>query len=163
MSDNTVIVEVPEALSGVLLNLLNAYPGLEGKSILFSSLDATYGLGFFPTSGAALLSNTESITGKVTQICSYPFAVVYRAAFKAGGRKLNAKEFLDNLGRWLERQEITINGVKYKLDGYPALAEGQKIKQITRTNPAHLDATYNDGVEDWVISLTLRYENIYNK
>lgn len=160
MSNETVI---SEAISKALLNLLNAYPGLEGKNILFSSLDATYGIGLFPTSGAVLLSNVESITGKVTQTVLYPFTIVYRAAFKAEERKLSAKELLDNLGRWLERQEVNIDGKTYKVDAYPALAEGQKIKQIVRTNPAHLDTAYNDGVEDWAISLTMRYENIYNK
>lgn len=163
MSNETVIAEARDAVSKALLNLLNAYPGLEGKNILFSSLNATYGIGFFPTSGTVLLSNVESITGKVTQMVLYPFTIVYRAAFKAEDTQLAAKEFLDNLGRWLEQQEVNVNGKVYKLEAYPALAEGQKIKQIVRTNPAHLDTAYNDGVKDLAISLTMRYENIYNK
>lgn len=162
MSDETLITE-PDVISKVILDLLNAYPGLEGNSILFSSLNATYGIGFFPTSGSAILSNTESITGRVTQVCLYPFTVVYRAAYKAEERKLTAKELLDDLGRWLEQQEVTVDETVYKLDSYPALDDNRKIKQIIRTNPAHLDAAYDDGVEDWAISLTMRYEKIYNK
>ena len=46
----------------------------------------------------------------------------------------------------------------------PALSSGNRvIKSISRTNPGHLSATYTDGIEDWIISATLRYENEFNK
>lgn len=157
-------VDGADAVTKVLLELLNTFPGLGGKKILFSALSETSGIGFFPTSGAALLSNDEDITGHVKQVCSYPFNIVHRAAPQAEVQKLRVKEFLDALGRWLELQPITVDGQTYKLTGYPELVSGNRvIKSISRTNPGHLSAAYNDGIEDWIISATLRYENEFDK
>lgn len=158
-------IDGAEAVSKVLLNLLNTFPGLgTGKKIQFSILSKSSGIGLFPTSGAALLSNREYITGLVKQECLYPFNIVYRAAPKTEEQKLRIKEFLDNLGKWLELQPVTINGAECKLSKYPVLNAGNRvIKSINRTNPGHLDAAYDDGVEDWVISASLKYENEFYK
>lgn len=160
-----VDVDGAEAVSKVLLALLNTFPGLgDGKSVQFSTLSETSGIGFYPTSGAALLSNKEDITGHVKQVCLYPFSVIYRAAPKTELQKIRIKEFLDALGKWLELQPVDINDKTYKLANYPDIASGNRvIKSISRTNPAHLNAAYNDGIEDWIISATLRYENEFNK
>lgn len=161
---NVIDIDGTEAVSTVLLTLLNTFPGLDGKSVLFSTLSDTSGIGFFPTSGAALLSNTEDITGHVKQVCLYPFNIIYRAAPKTEVQKLRIKEFLDTFGKWLEQQPVIICGNTYTLDKYPDLtSENRVIKSISRTNTAHLSAVYNDGVEDWIISGTLRYENEFDK
>lgn len=60
-----------EAVSSVLLTLLNTFPGLGTRKVLFSTLTETSGIGFFPTSGAAILSDKEDITGHVKQVCLY--------------------------------------------------------------------------------------------
>lgn len=158
-------IEGSEAVSKVLLALLNTFPGLEnGKTVQFSTLAETSGIGFYPTSGAALLSDKEDITGHVKQVCLYPFSVIYRAAPKTEAQKIRIKEFLDALGKWLELQPVIINGQTYKLEGYPDIASGNRtIRSVSRTNPAHLNAAYNDGVEDWIISATLKYENEFTK
>lgn len=157
-------IDGSEAVSVVLLTLLNEFPGLDEKSILFSTLSETSGIGFFPTSGAALLSNMEDITGHVKQVCLYPFNVIYRAAPKSEAHRLKIKEFLDSLGRWLEQQPITVDSTEYQLTAYPALSSGNRvIKSISRTNPGHLNTAYQDGIEDWLISATLRYENEFDR
>ena len=153
----------PEAISSVLLNLLNQFPGLGTRTITFSTLKETSGIGFFPTSGAAILSEKEDITGHVKQVCLYPFTIVYRSAPQTEAQKLRVKEFLDTLGKWLERQPVVINEVEHQLSAYPALATGRVIKSVGRSNPAHLDTAYQDGIEDWAISATLRYENEFDK
>ncbi|MCM1508689.1 MAG: hypothetical protein NC177_16400 [Ruminococcus flavefaciens] len=154
-----------EVMSRILLDLINQFPGLsKDKSIKFSTLDETSGIGFFPSAGAAILSSRENIVGHVRQICAYPFDVVYRAAPKTESQKLKIKEFLDTLGKWLELQTVSIDGTEHKLKSYPAVnSDSRVIKSISRTTPGHLNATYNDGVEDWVISATLKYENEFDK
>lgn len=153
-----------EAVSSVLLTLLNTFPGLGTRKVLFSTLTETSGIGFFPTSGAAILSDKEDITGHVKQVCLYPFTIVYRSAPRSEEQKLKVKEFLDTLGKWLERQPVTVNGTEYQISTYPTLSSGNRvIKSISRSNPAHLNAAYQDNVEDWVISATLRYENEFDK
>lgn len=157
-------IEGSEAVSKVLLTLLNSFPGLDGKNILFSTLSEASGIGFFPTSGAALLTDKEDITGHVRQVCLYPFNIIYRAAPETEMQKIRIKEFLDALGKWLEQQPIILNKKTEQLSEYPDLDSGnRKIKSISRINPAHLSAAYNDGIEDWIISATLRYENEFDK
>ena len=159
-----VDVDGSDAVTNVLISLLNDFPGLGGKEIQFSTLSETSGIGFFPTSGAAVLSSTEDIMGHVKQVCLYPFNIIYRAAPKTEAQKIRIKEFLDGIGKWLELQPVTIGETQYKLTAYPALSSGNRvIKSISRTNPGHLSATYTDGIEDWIISATLRYENEFNK
>ena len=152
------------ALSRVVTTLLNEFPGLGNKTISFSGLDHDSGIGFFPTSGATFLQNKESITGYVKQTCLYPFTVIYRAAPVSDSQRIEIKEFLDALGRWIEQETITIDENEYRLESYPDInSSNRKIKSIERTNAAHLGRRYNDAVEDWQISLRLTYTNEYQK
>lgn len=153
-------VDGSEIVSKVLLELLNKCPALCGKKVAFSTLEDDEGLGFFPSVGAAITSETETITGDVHQVCAYPFDVVLRCAPKTEAARIRCKELLDAIGRWLERQPITVNGEAHTMDAYPALTEGnRKIRAISRTSPSHLNAVYQNGVEDWLFSGSLRYEN----
>lgn len=156
-------IDGSEIVSTALRTLLNQFPGLGDKRITFVHLNDTNGIAFFPTSGAALLSSTEDITGHVKQECMYPFTVVYRAAPKNESARIRMKELLDTLGRWLEMQPVTVSRKTYQLTSYPALEQGRVIKYIKRTNPAHYNAAYQDGVEDWLIALTLKYDSEFDK
>ena len=166
MPAKTVIdIDGTEAVSKVLLTLLNTFPGLsEGKSIKFSTLEEDSGIGFFPTTGAAYLRDTEDVTGHVSQVCLYPFSVVYRAAPKSEAQRMRIKEYLDALGKWLEKQPVTLNGTEYQLAEYPALASGNRIiKSISRSSPAYINNAYQDGIEDWIIAARLTYENEFDR
>lgn len=156
-------IDGSEIVSTALRTLLNQFPGLGDKRITFAHLNDTNGIAFFPTSGAALLSSTEDITGHVKQECMYPFTVVYRAAPKNESARIRMKELLDTLGRWLEMQPVTVSRKTYQLTSYPALEQGRVIKYIKRTNQAHYNAAYQDGVEDWLIALTLKYDSEFDK
>lgn len=156
-------IEGTDIVSKALLVLLNQFPGLDGKEIKFSTLADASGIGFFPTSGAVLLSSAEDITGHVRQVCLYPFTIVYRAALRSDAQKMRVKEFLDALGKWLECQPVILSGAEYKLAEYPALDSRRTIKSISRTNPGHLNAAYQDGIEDWMLAATLRYETEFDK
>ena len=165
MSEKPKVIDVDgsDIVTTALRSLLNEFPALEGRKIEFSTLGKTSGIGFFPTSGAVLLKNKEDITGHVSQECAYPFSVYYRAAPKTEDAKIRIKEFLDLLGKWLEQQPITAAGQSYQLKSYPTLEQGRVIKSISRTGPAYLEAAYTDGVEDWVIGLSLKYEAEFDK
>ena len=162
---NVIDIDGSEAVSNVLLTLLNTFPGLSDKRhILFATLSETSGIGFFPTTGAALLSDTEDVTGHIKQVCLYPFSVVYRAAPKSEDQRMRIKEYLDTLGKWLEQQPVTINGAEYRLENYPALASGNRIiKSISRSSPAYINAAYQDGIEDWILAARLKYENEFDR
>lgn len=153
-----------DVMSRVLTGLLNGFPGISGTTITFAAVTDTSGIGIFPTSGAAIISEHEDITGHVKQVCAYPFQVLYRAALHNEGQKLKAKEFLDTLARWLERQPVNIGGQEHRLTHYPEMPSGRRvIKSISRSSSAYLSAAYDDRIEDWVVSFSLRYENEFDR
>lgn len=166
MPAKTVIdIDGSEAVSAVLQKLLNEFPGLSARQrVQFATLEDSGGVGFFPSTGAAIETEKESITGHVRQKCLYPFEVVYRSAPKSEAQRLRIKEFLDTLGKWLERQPVKVNGGEEKLAVYPGLDSGNRvIKSISRTNPAHIGTAYQDGVEDWAMGLRLTYDNEFDR
>ncbi len=105
----------------------------------------------------------KSVTGKVNQLCNYPFYIVYRTSRDSPNMKADIKEFLDSVGKWLERQTVVIDGKNHRLTSYPTLTEERKIEEITRITPSYLDKTYENNVQDWVISMSLKYRNIFRR
>lgn len=153
-----------DAVTPALRSLINQYPGLqEGEEITFSTLSKDRGKAMFPISGAIIETEKTYVTGRVKQICLYPFYVVYRAKDIPENRKAGVKEWLDDLGRWLEQQPISIDGTEYKLAQYPELSPPRKFLSIARQTPAYLDSTTEDHTEDWAIYISARYQNEYHK
>lgn len=151
-----------DVITEAIKNLLNDYPLLpDGMEIEFSRLEEDSGIAFYPVSGAVIATEKKSVTGKVTQVCNYPFYVVFRSSVSSSVTNINIKEFLDNLGRWLEGQTITDGVQSYTLDAYPTLSGGRKITEIVRQTPAYPDAPNENGVQDWEIGLTFRYRNVF--
>lgn len=165
MADDKIIgydIDGTEIISDVLNELLNSFPG-KIEDIYFSVLEADGGTMFFPTSGAVIYKERESITGHVVQTCQYPFIVIKRAAPNTETQKIAIKEWLDSLGRWLEKQPVTIGGIAYALKEYPVLGEGRKITKIARTTPAYCSSATENGVEDWAISIFLQYTTEFER
>ncbi len=146
-----------------LRDLFDSYPGLaKGETFGFSEIPECGGKSVFTDTGATIYTESESITGHITQMCQYPLTVVFRTAGLSENKKAAAKEWLDNFGRWLERQEVIIDGEAYKLKDYPPLAGNRKIKSISRQTPAFLSQVNDDKTEDWVMSINARYRNEFD-
>lgn len=153
-----------EAVTDALVSLLNSFPGLgEDEKIRFSTLEEEGGIAFYPVAGAVIAQEKKSVTGKVDQLCNYPFYVIYRSSIDSPKIKASIKEFLDTLGKWLEQQTVVINGEQVKLEEYPVLTEERKIEEIARLTPAHLDNVSDGNIQDWAISISLKYRNIFYK
>lgn len=149
-----------DVITTALVALVNSYPALEsGDKIEFGTLDADYGKALFATGGAIIERSVKDILGHTSQICLYPFTVVYRCGGLRESQKVRVKEWLDNLGRWLELQTVTINGNSYTLSGYPALTGTRKIIEIKRQTPAYLYSLNENNTEDWAVSVQTRYRN----
>lgn len=147
-----------EAVTSALRELVNQYPALsDGDEIAFSTLGENSGKAMFPVSGAAVETSKKSVTGKVTEVCLYPFYVIYRASGLSENRKAKVKEWLDNLGKWLERKKVLINGEEFLLEEYPTLTDGRDFLSINRQTPAYLDNTSENQTEDWAIYISARY------
>lgn len=70
-----------DAVTDALVSLLNSFPGLEeDEKIRFSTLDEDGGIAFYPVTGAVIAQEKKSVTGKVDQLCNYPFYVIYRSS-----------------------------------------------------------------------------------
>lgn len=165
MADKKIVydIEGEEILTDALLDLVNQYPDLQSGEIRFTISSAEKGIGFFPLTGAVVLGERETITGHVTQNCSYPFAILYRAGGLSEARRKNVKEWLDKLGKWLEKQPITVGLDTHVLQEYPPLTGGRELTKITRTTPAVLSGTSSDNVEDWVININATYRNEFDR
>ncbi len=141
-----------DVITTALMELINQYPKLPaGDEIAFSTLEAESGKALFPITGAIIETESKDILGEVTQVCRYPFFVVYRASGLSESRKAAVKEWLDDLGRWLEQ-----------LKQYPALSGSRRFLGIERQTPAYLD-TVSEQTEDWTIYITARYSNNFKK
>lgn len=166
MADKEVKYDVDgyEALTTAIRTLLNQYPGLsDGDEIAFAVLSDDGGKAMFPVSGAIIETEKTSVTGRVTQVCLYPFYVLYRASGLSESRKAAVTEWLNDLGRWLEKQAITVNGENYTIADYPELTGNRTILEIERTTPAYLDSTETNKAENWAIALSVRYRNVFQK
>ena len=153
-----------EKVTTALTELLNQYPALDsGEEITFSVLEETSGIGMFPVRGSVIETERRSVTGKVTEVCLYPFYVIYRASGLNENRKAKVKEWLDNLGKWLEQKKVLINGTEYKLEELPPLTDGRKFLSISRQTPAYLDTVNENQSENWAIYISARYQYEYQK
>lgn len=161
----TIDIDGSEAVSRVLLSLLNTFPGLKSnENVTFSDLSPSSGISFFPTTGAIYESNKEDICGRVKQVVAFPFAIYYRTGARTEAQRMRVYQFLDALGRWLERQPVTLSGNVHQLEAYPALSSGNRaIKSISRTSPGYISAAHQDQTADWAISLRLVYENEFDR
>lgn len=148
--------EGTEILKEAVLELLNQFPGLEGRVITFSGLAADSGISLEPESGTLIYSEREDILGNVTQECQFPFFVVYRTGATSEYLKMNVNEFLDSLGAWICREPVTVNGAEYRLSGYPALAGNREITGVVRFNSYALEPNQNN-TQDWVLPVTVKF------
>lgn len=152
-----------EVITTALRTLINQYPGLDKKEeFAFSVLDEESGKAMFPKSGAIVETEKTDITGHVKQMCLYPFYVVCRASGLSEDKKAEKKEWLDSLGKWLERQEIVVNDTKYRLEEYPALTGDREFISIYRESPAYLNGTNENQSEDWAVLIAAKYRNEYD-
>lgn len=165
MSDNNTPVTYDtggyDVISKALSAILNLFPGLmAGEKIGFADLKQDSGIAFYPTSGAIVESvdggtyEDGDVTGHVDATCLYPFTVVFRAAPRTGNQKIGIKERLDALGVWLEQ-----------LTEYPEITdeEGYTIRSVSRQTPAYISSVSEDGVEDWEISIVLKYRHEFDR
>ncbi len=150
-----------DIITNALMALLNQYPDLGSDEIRFSTFATESGIAMFPSMGAIVESERRSITGYVYQSCNYPFNIVYKVAGVSERNKIKVKDFLDKLGKWLEMQSVTIGTQAYKLESYPTLTDNREITSISRTTPAYLESVEESKIENWVISMILRYKNEY--
>ena len=140
-------------LNKAVQQMLNQYPGLDGRNISFEQLGRDSGIAFSADSGALIISERKDITGHVKQTCSFPFFIVYRTASSRDVQKLHVAEFLDGIGKWVcgETGPLT----------YPDLGQGRTIKRVTRSN-YYGTAPEENGVQDWILPVTVQYQNEFD-
>lgn len=150
-----------EVITEAVRSLLNQYPGLGTDIIRYEELEEDNGIAFSNDSGALVYSEVEDVIGMLHQKCRYPFFIVYRSSSSVRERtKISIQTFLDTFGKWLCKEEVTIDGQVYKLTEYPELSGTRKIKRIVRDNSYGIEPQDN-GVQDWLLPVVIEYENEY--
>ena len=150
-------------LTRAVRNLLNKFPGLYASEVVtLEELGKDVGIAFSPDNGALIMSESVSITDHVKQVCQYPFYIIFRTGSALEERKLEAQEFLDQIGKWLCGEEVLIDGTMYVLKKYPPLSDGREITKITRMNSYGVEPDA-DGVQDWLLPVTVQYKHEYDK
>lgn len=166
MEDNKPIgkdADGKDILADAMKSLLNQYPGLhDGEKIKYEELGANSGIAFYADAGALIYSEKEDVCGTMHQVCQYPFIVVYRTASDKERQKLSVQRFLDNLGKWICREPVAVDGTETRLSAFPELSQGRAIKRITRDNSYGTEPQAN-GVQDWLLPITVRYEYEWEK
>lgn len=153
-----------DSFTAAFLELINQFPGIpESTKIEFSVLGEENGIAMFPVSGAVIESENEDITGRVTQICLYPCCITYRIKDLSGTQKMQVKECLDNLGKWLEKESVYVNDTWCMLTEYPMMVDGSKILSVVRQSQAYQSKVNENLSEDWVIYLSARYQKEFEK
>ena len=160
--ENKQRIDVAEsdAMTKVINDLLNDCPLLEAddSEILFSTLGKDSGFGWFPISGVIIVDEKQFVTGRKLSTYNYPFYIIYRVGEPKSKQKMNIKEYLDDIGRWLEKQKIIVEGTEVELKAYPKLSDDREITAVARQTPAYLDNTNDNGVEDWAVLIALNYK-----
>lgn len=150
-----------EVIPNAVLELMNSFPGLNGKEILFEEIGDADGIAFSSNSGPLVMMERKSITDHVYQTCQYPFFVIYRTTNTREYQKLHVQNFLDTLGKWLCKEPVNIDGMEYRLKNYPNLSDDRKIKRIVRENAYGLEPNENKS-QDWVLPVTIQYTNEFD-
>lgn len=145
-----------EMLTNAVRDLLQSYPGLGRREILFEELDKDGGLIFSADGGALVMSERRSITDHVTQTCQYPFLVVYRISTTTESEKLYVQNFLETLGKWLCMEKAVIGDEVHRLKTYPKLTDGRQITRVTRSN-SYGTAPNENKTQDWILPVTVQY------
>lgn len=151
-----------DAITNAILELINQYPALEDNEIIeFALIDESSGIAMYPSPEAVIEIEKQFVTGRVLQKCFYSMHIVYRTAAVSEKSRIRVKEWLDNMGKWLSGEPVTINGETYRLKEYPPLTGGRKIISFDRDlqTQAHIDNTLENKGDDWVIKIVARYEN----
>lgn len=152
-----------DVLTQAVKSLLNQYPGLyNGEKVKFEELGEESGISFSADNGALVYAEKTDVIGITYQTCQYPFYIVYRTSSTKERQKLSIQEFLDSFGKWLCKETVFIDGTNQKLNKYPELSKGRAITKITRDNSYGLEPQEN-GVQDWILPVSVEYTNEYEK
>ena len=136
--------------------LLNAFPGMGSKEILFEELGRDEGLAFSADSGALIMSERRSITDHVVQTCQFPFFVVFKKSPTREFQFSHIASFLDALGKWICKEPVEIDGETHQLKAYPALSNGRQITRITRSNFYGTTPEENKS-QNWILPVMVQY------
>lgn len=150
-----------EDIINAVKELLNTFPGMNDRVILFEEIGEADGIAFSSNSGPLVMAERRSITDHVYQTCQYPFFVIYRTTSTREHQKMHVQTFLDSLGKWLCKEPVDIDGNECRLRSYPALSDSRRITRITRENAYGLVPNENKS-QDWMLPLTIQYTNEFD-
>ena len=139
-------LKTSDKLTPILLRLLNSYPDLDpGERIIFADGSQEQGIYMITICSAVIVNEYHDIVGNYQKDCQYPFYISYAVGKDSTGSRVSIKEFLDDLGIWLEGQDLS-----------EMLTVSEEAK-LERQTPAFLEDVSEAGIERWSIYINLFY------
>lgn len=129
MADSKELLPASEQSSvlEVIYKLIKECPFISDKNVKFDFLDIEEDtIAVMSTPGACILSN--NILGGFTG--SLPFILGHKGRQSSDNRKIKTVDLLNNIGRWLGKEKVTIGDKEYVLTEYPVLSDNRKITRI---------------------------------
>ncbi len=151
-----------DILKNAVVELLNQFPGLNGLEVSRSDLPEDGGMTMYPDGGALIYSERTDICGNVSQVCQMQCLVVYRTGATSEFAKAKANDLLDEIGAWVCREPVTVDGEDYQLDEYPRLTGNRTITAMSRSNSYAMEPNPNK-TQDWVLPVTVTYKHEFTR
>lgn len=129
MAENKELLPVSEQSSVLetIYRLVKECPFIEEKSVKFDFLDIEEdSIAVMSTPGACIVS--KDILGGFTG--SLPFILGYKGRQSSDNRKIKTVDLLNNIGKWLGKEKVTVDDKEYVLKEYPVLSDNRKITRI---------------------------------
>lgn len=132
-----------DQVARAVMVLVNAYPELPVPAVRYESIEADAS-SMTVSAVQGTYKTQEYINGSYE--ATYPFKLLYRIApGNSIDKRLQADEFLNNIGDWLTKQMAD-------------LGEKKQFLRITRDTQSAVADQYITGEEDHQIFLTLQYK-----
>lgn len=129
MADTKELLPASEQSSVLeaVYRLIKECPFIQEKTVKFDLLDIEEdSIAVLSTPGACI--EAKDILGGFTG--SLPFILGHKGRQNTDNRKIKTVDLLNNIGKWLGKETVTIDDKEYVLTEYPLLSAGRKITRI---------------------------------
>lgn len=149
-----LVASEQSSVLNAVYGLIMTCPFVKDIDINFDMLDTEKeNIAVLSTPGASVLS--RNIMGGFR--ATLPFLLGYRGKQNNAKRKIKMVDLLNNMGKWLGKEEVTVEGERYMLEEYPGLSEGRLISKIEQQTVPYIHEADEHGNVTYVCTINVQY------
>lgn len=134
--------------------LIKECPFIEKENVKFDFLDIEENsISVLSTPGAFIIS--KDILGGFTG--SLPFILGHKGRQSSDNRKIKTVDLLNNIGKWLGKEKVTIDDREYVLKEYPLLSDNRKITRIEQQTVPYISDIDEKSNITYICTLKVTY------